>query len=143
MDGSGHPDRPPDAPHPPTPRVLIIDDDAAFRYLLRRFLGGLACSVAEAEDGEEGLCRARAERPAAILLDLNMPRLDGFAVLERLKADPTTRAIPVVVVTARVLGAAEQERLRAAAGDVLAKETLHADGLVTKVRELLGARSTP
>jgi signal transduction histidine kinase/ActR/RegA family two-component response regulator len=102
------------------PHILIIDDDVASRYVLRRWLEG-RYQVDEAESGQEGL-RLAAARPAAIFLDVVMPDLTGFEVLERLKAEPATRDIPVVVYTALVLGANDRERLGAAAA-ILRKST--------------------
>jgi len=94
--------------------VLVIDDDAAARDTMRRFLIKQGFNIALAEDGEEGLRLARAVRPVAITLDVMMPRLDGWAVLAALKAEPELAGIPVVVVSildqqqiARALGAAE------------------------------------
>ena len=102
------------------PRILVIDDDVASRYVLRRWLTGRYL-VDEAENGQEGL-RLAAEHPAAIFLDVVMPDLTGFEILERLKAEPGTRDIPVVVYTALVLGANDRERLGAAAA-ILRKST--------------------
>ena len=102
------------------PRILVIDDDVASRYVLRRWLDG-RYQVDEAQNGQEGL-RLAAEHPAAIFLDVVMPDLTGFEVLERLKAEPATRDIPVVVYTALVLGANDRERLSAAAA-ILRKST--------------------
>jgi CheY-like chemotaxis protein len=81
------------------PRVLVVDDDAAARDLLRRTLTRQGFAVTTASSGEEGLRLAREIQPAAITLDVMMPELDGWAVLRRLKADPETADIPVVVVS--------------------------------------------
>ncbi|HEX3476321.1 MAG TPA: ATP-binding protein [Kofleriaceae bacterium] len=97
------------APRPGQPRVLIVDDDRASRYVLKRWLDG-RYRVEEADCGHEGL-RLAATRPDAIFLDVVMPDLTGFEVLERLKADPVTRDIPVVVYTALGLGANDRARL--------------------------------
>jgi signal transduction histidine kinase len=102
------------------PRILVIDDDVASRYVLRRWLDG-RYQVDEAENGQDGL-RLAAARPAAIFLDVVMPDLTGFEVLERLKAEARTRDIPVVVYTALVLGANDRERLGAAVA-ILRKST--------------------
>ncbi|MEE8311661.1 MAG: response regulator [Candidatus Binatia bacterium] len=109
------------------PPVLIIDDDPAARDLLARTLGKDGFSILTAASGAEGIELARKIRPVAITLDVMMPGLDGWAVLKRLKADPDTSDIPIVMVTilndeslAYSLGAAEfvtkpfdRERLRA------------------------------
>lgn len=99
---------------PPTerPRVLVIDDDPAARELLQRGLEREGFAVRSAAGGAEGLELARQWRPGAITLDVLMPGLDGWEVLGRLKADPDTAGIPVVMVSvlreerlARALGA--------------------------------------
>jgi len=101
-------------------RVLVIDDDVASRYVLARWLG-TRYRVEEAATGADGLAAA-ASLPAAIFLDVVMPDLTGFEVLDRLKADPATRAIPVVVYTALNLGSNDRARL-AAATAILRKST--------------------
>ena len=79
--------------------ILVIDDDAATRDLLARFLEREGFRVARAEDGRQGLERARALRPRAILLDVTMPRMDGWTVLRALRADPELGATPIVMIT--------------------------------------------
>jgi len=108
-------------PLPGQPKVLVIDDDEGSRYVLRRWLGG-RYRVDEATGGYDGLARAQASRPDAIFLDVVMPDLTGFEVLERLKASPETREIPVIVYTALTLGTNDRARL-AAASALLRKST--------------------
>ena len=108
------------APTVGQPRILVIDDDLASRYVLRRWLGERYL-VDEAVNGHDGLRLAQA-RPAAIFLDVVMPDLTGFEVLERLKADPATCDIPVVVYTALGLGTNDRARLGAAV-TILRKST--------------------
>jgi len=102
------------------PRILVIDDDTASRYVLRRWLGE-RYRVEEADSGVEGL-RLALTLPDAIFLDVVMPDLTGFEVLEKLKADATTQKIPIVVYTALVLGTSDRARL-AAASAILRKST--------------------
>ena len=80
-------------------QVLVIDDDPHMRDLLTRFLGRDGLGVAVAPDGEAGLALAREIRPSAILLDVMMPRMDGWAVLSALKADPDLAEIPVIMIS--------------------------------------------
>lgn len=80
-------------------KLLIVDDDPALRSLLGTAAAHRGHRVIQAEDGAEALDRVHAERPDAISLDLQMPRLDGRDVISRLKRDGATREIPVVVVT--------------------------------------------
>ena len=101
-------------------RILIIDDDVASRYVLRRWLEP-RYEVLEAESGHEGL-RLADTRPDAIFLDVVMPDLTGFEVLERLKAAEGTSGIPVVVYTALVLGSNDRARLHQAVA-ILRKST--------------------
>ncbi|MCJ2082062.1 response regulator [Methylobacterium sp. J-090] len=79
--------------------VLIIDDDPSTRDLLVRFLEKDGFTVATASDGREGVERARALRPRVILLDVTMPRMDGWSVLRTLRADPELGATPIIMVT--------------------------------------------
>ena len=79
--------------------VLVIDDDQATRDLLARFLTKEGFRVATAADGKAGLEQARTQRPRAILLDVTMPRMDGWTVLRTLRADPELGDLPVIMVT--------------------------------------------
>jgi CheY-like chemotaxis protein len=91
-------------------RVLVIDDDETFRYVLRQLLGDQRYEVFEANDGEQGLNRIRELHPDVVLLDLQMPRVDGFAVMQAIRNDPHTRELPVIVFTSmRVTDELEQQ----------------------------------
>jgi DNA-binding response OmpR family regulator len=82
-------------------KVLVIDDEAPIRLLCRVNLEAEGIEVVEAGDGEEGLALARAESPDAILLDVMLPGLHGWAVAERLLEEEGTNAIPIIFLTAR------------------------------------------
>jgi len=105
-------------------KILIVDDEEPTRYVLRQ---GLAAepnwAILEAADGTEGLRLAQAEMPNFIVLDLNMPGLDGFEVFRTLKGDPATRDIPILVVTSALLTADVLKRLEGAIA-VLPKSNL-------------------
>jgi DNA-binding response OmpR family regulator len=94
------------------PLVLLVDDERAIRTICRVNLEGEGLAVAEATDGAEALEEIRREPPSLVLLDVMMPRVDGWSVAERLAADDETREIPVVFLSAR---AAQEDRLRAQA----------------------------
>lgn len=83
-----------------TARILVVDDDRLIRQMVRDMLEIAEFAVGEAVDGADGLVQAAAFHPDVILLDLMMPDMDGYAVCRRLKADPATRAIPVIFLTA-------------------------------------------
>jgi adenylate cyclase len=80
-------------------KILVIDDEQTVRDLMRRFLAREGFDVVTAKDGEEGLALARRLRPALITLDVLMPGLDGWSVLQALKADPELAEVPVVMLT--------------------------------------------
>ena len=101
-------------------RLLVVDDDPDTREALRELLD-LEYEVITAADGQEALDAARELRLDVILLDLGMPRLDGFQVLERLRADPATSNIPVLVVSARSDHAVKARGLDLGAVDYLQK----------------------
>ena len=80
-------------------KVLLIEDDEAASEMYRLRLAADGYTVVIAHDGEEGLKLAERERPDLIYLDLRLPKLDGFQVLERLRSGPSTSVIPVVILT--------------------------------------------
>ncbi len=101
-------------------RLLVADDEPDARELLGEALGD-EYDVLTAADGQEAVDVARAQRPDLLLLDLNMPRLDGFEVLEQLRADPSTTDMPVILVTARSDDAGKVRALDQGAVDYLQK----------------------
>jgi signal transduction histidine kinase/CheY-like chemotaxis protein len=110
---------------PDQPRgVLMIDDEETSRYVLRQMLAGCGpLRIQEAETGADGLRQARVWRPDAVLLDIRLPDVDGFDVMERLSADLATAEIPVIICTSSVLTAPQRGRLRHARA-ILSKATL-------------------
>jgi PAS domain S-box-containing protein len=121
--------------------VLVVDDEENVRALVRETLSGDGFELREAADGEEALAAVEAEKPDVIVLDLIMPGLDGFAVLEGLQADPASRLIPVVVLTARRLTQKEQELLRQRAVALLEKSAYSAAELRRLVRQAVGVQA--
>ncbi|MDO9227762.1 MAG: response regulator [Pseudomonadota bacterium] len=83
-----------------TPRLLIIDDQPTSVGLLLAYLGNSDLDILVALDGHDGLAKARGGLPDLILLDVNMPGLDGFSVCEQLKSDPRTMDVPVIFLSA-------------------------------------------
>ncbi len=102
-------------------QILIVDDDEVSRYLLKGALSHSGYRLLEAHGGNEGLRLAREAKPKAIILDLAMPDLSGFEVLELLKSDPQTRQIPVVIHTSQELGSHDRALLQAAV-DIVPKQ---------------------
>ncbi len=103
-------------------RILIIDDDERDRYLLKQRFRSSDVVIREVSQGLEGIGEARKERPNVIILDLSMPGMNGFEVLEALKADVATKDIPVVIYSSRVLTESERQRLAGKTVAILSKE---------------------
>jgi signal transduction histidine kinase/ActR/RegA family two-component response regulator len=122
-----------------SPQVLVIDDDEIYRYLVRTRLAEARFTVQEAAGGAEGLLQARAQHPHAIVLDLVMPEMSGFEVLARLKQDPMTADIPVVVLTSKSLSSEEQRTLAPHAARIVLKETLSRSDSADHLLEALWA----
>ena len=83
-----------------TPRILSIDDSKTIRLLLARLFRPFACELMEAANGEEGLAVASRENPDLIILDYNMPVMDGIAMLRKMREDPALKRTPVIMLTA-------------------------------------------
>jgi len=114
-----------DTPHART--VLIIDDDEVARYLLQRVLAEPSLQFREATSGLEGVRLASEVRPAAIVLDMSMPGMDGFEVLEALRRQSATRHTPVIIHTSRSLTEQERGRLLPHVVGILSKSGLTRD----------------
>ena len=121
------------------PMALVVDDEQTARYLLRHSLTQVGCRVIEAMNGEGGLLRAVSESPDVIFLDLRMPDMLGTEVLARLKRDPATARIPVIIATSQIIAPAERERLEAHAVAVLGKGRLGEDDGADQIRQVLRA----
>jgi signal transduction histidine kinase len=115
--------------------VLIIDDDKVFRYLLSRSLPS-SVEIVEVSNGEEGLVAVRSGKVDLIFLDVMMTGIDGYEVLRRLKADPLTRALPVVICTSLALNELERARLGEAA-EILPKAAIAPESVSLVFSQLL------
>jgi len=102
-------------------RVLVADDNPAGRELVREGLTGLASSIIEASDGREALEKIRETRPDLVLLDIQMPEMDGYAVLREIRKDPDLRGLRVVALTAFAMQGDRERALEAGFDDYLTK----------------------
>jgi signal transduction histidine kinase/DNA-binding response OmpR family regulator/PAS domain-containing protein len=118
-------------------QVLVVDDDPKTRDMLRRTLQKAGWSVAEAANGCEAIETLERFKPALVLLDLLMPGMDGFEVLERLQGDETWRDVPVIIVTAKDLTREDVDRLNGRVVKVLQKGTYHRRDLVRDVHAMI------
>ena len=131
------------APGESTRRILVVDDEPEIRTLLERTLTAHGFEVDTAPDGEEALARVAARPPALVLLDAMLPRIHGFEVARRLRADPRTREVPVVMMTAIYRGwrFAHDAREAYGAEDYIEKP-FRLDDLVRRVESVLEATAT-
>ena len=101
--------------------VLVVDDVADNREVYAQFLAFKGCRVEIAMDGNEAIAKALDLQPDVVVMDLGLPRMDGWEATRRLKADDRTRAIPIVVLSAHAYREAQERALAAGAYSVLAK----------------------
>ena len=118
-------------------RILYVEDNDDNVYMLTMRLGLLdEFEVIVAEDGAKGVAAAQAEQPALILMDLDLPVIDGWEATRRLKADPVTRHIPVIALSAHALAGARETALAAGCDDFDTKP-VDFERLLGKMRTLL------
>ena len=121
------------------PRIAIVDDNADVRRLIRRILQSQGnYTLFEAINGKEAVELARKELPDLMILDLMMPEMDGFSVMDALQTNPATAQIPIIVVTAKELTPAEKSRLKGHIQSLMQKGDFMSDELQDEVRALLG-----
>jgi twitching motility two-component system response regulator PilH len=118
-------------------RILLVEDDRYLRLACAAGLRQAGFTVLTADDGEQGLAVARAERPDLILLDMLMPKLTGLEVLRTLKAEEPTRAIPVLVLSNSSRERDVEEAMRLGALGYWVKSNLSLEELTRRVAELL------
>jgi len=121
----------------PAPTILLVEDDRFLRRAAEATLKQAGFVVTTAADGEEALRQASASRPDVVLLDLIMPKLQGFEVLRRLKQDEATARIPVIVLSNLGQDSDVRQALDLGAVAYLVKSNLSLQDLVKKVRTVL------
>jgi CheY-like chemotaxis protein len=119
------------------PLILVADDDPDILALVSLRLQRLGYRIAQARDGQEALELAARERPALVVVDAMMPRVDGLELIRRLHADPATAGLPAILISARARSADAEAGLDAGADVYLAKP-FRAEELAAAVRQLIG-----
>ena len=99
-----------------TKRILVVEDQDDLRAILRDLLTGSGYDVAEAADGQAGVAKAKAERPDLILMDIQLPVLDGYETTRQIKSDPDLKATPIIAVSSFAMKG-DEEKARAAGCD--------------------------
>ena len=118
------------------PRILVIEDHEENRRILRDLLGHAGYEMLEAVTGDEGVAAAERERPDLILMDIQLPGLDGYEATRRIKAQPHLQAIPIIAVTSYALSGDEQ-KARDAGCDAYVTKPFSPRVLLAKIRERL------
>lgn len=126
---------PPDAGQPK--HILVVDDDPNVADMLSQSLPESQFSLESAPDGLAGLGAIAARRPDILLLDLTMPNLDGFGVIERLRSNPQTRDLPVIVISAKDLTADEAAHLKESVAYVMKKQGFEGEKLLEEITRAL------
>jgi two-component system cell cycle response regulator DivK len=121
-------------------KVLIVDDNRASRHLMRAILKTVRCNISEATHGQQALDLIQRERPDLVLLDIDMPGLDGLAVVKKIREDASLADLPVVAVTAFAMEG-DRERGMAAGFTAYLTKPMRAAILRQQVQQLLGVRA--
>jgi two-component system cell cycle response regulator DivK len=118
-------------------RILVIEDQEDNRQIVRDLLSATGYGLVEAVTGEEGVAAAKRERPDLILMDIQLPGIDGYEATRRIKADPALQKIPVIAVTSYALSGDDQKAF-AAGCDGYVTKPFSPRQLLAKIREFLG-----
>ena len=121
-------------------KILLVEDNEMNRDMLSRRLQRRGYEVATAVDGESGLTMTKTEMPALVLMDMSLPGLDGWEATRQIKADPATRAIPVIALTAHAM-AGDREKALAVGCDDFDIKPIDLDRLLGKIEALLGGKA--
>jgi CheY-like chemotaxis protein len=122
------------------PKILLVEDNEMNRDMLSRRLQRRGYCVVTAENGEQGLSMARMDAPNLILMDITLPEMDGWDVTRLLKADETTRHLPIIALTARVLVSDRAKAFEAGCDDYDTKP-VDFNRLIEKIENLLGKKN--
>ena len=117
-------------------RILVVEDQEDNRQILRDLLASADLDVVEAWDGEAALTVAASQRPDLILMDIQLPGIDGYEATRRIKADPALRAIPIIAVTSYALSG-DEDKARDAGCDAYVAKPYSPRQLLKKIRDFL------
>ena len=118
-------------------RILVVEDQEDNRQILRDLLNSVGYQILEAEDGARGVAAAEAERPDLILMDIQLPLVDGYEATRRIKANPDLRHIPIIVVTSYALSGDDVKAFEAGCDAYVTKPFVPRE-LLAKIRGYLG-----
>jgi two-component system cell cycle response regulator DivK len=116
--------------------ILVVEDQEDNRQILRDLLSNAGYEMMEAEDGEQALASVAQRRPDLILMDIQLPVIDGYEATRRIKANPALKAIPIIVVTSYALSG-DEDKARAAGCDAYVAKPYSPRALLAMIRECL------
>ena len=122
-----------------TRTILVVEDQEDNRQILRDLLGSAGFQMVEAHDGEQALAMARSQRPDLILMDIQLPILDGYEATRAIKRDPELKHIPVIAVTSYALSG-DETRAREAGCDAYVAKPYSTRHLLVKIGQFLDQR---
>jgi len=120
-----------------TKRILVVEDQQDNRQILRDLLVSADYEMTEAENGEEALAAVAKQRPDLILMDIQLPIMDGYEATRRIKANPEWKAIPIIVVTSYALSG-DEAKAREAGCDAYVTKPISVTSFLEVVRRFLG-----
>ena len=123
-----------------TKRILVVEDQEDLRGVLRDLLTGSGFEVTEAADGQTGVAKAKSERPDLILMDIQLPGIDGYEASRQIKADPDLQATPIIAVSSLAMKGDEQ-KARASGCDDYVTKPYSPMQLLRLIRGRLGERA--
>ena len=118
-------------------RILVVEDQEDLRGVLRDLLTGSGYTVIEAGDGEAGVAKAKSDRPDLILMDIQMPVIDGYEATRQIKADPAINGTPIIAVSSFAMKG-DEEKARSAGCDQYVTKPYSPIQLLKVIRGLLG-----
>ncbi len=119
-----------------TKRILVVEDQEDNRQIIRDMLAQTDYEISEAENGEEALAEIAKRRPDLILMDIQLPIMDGYTATRRIKADPALRSIPIIAVTSYAISGEDKKAREAGCDDYIPKPYSPRE-LLAKVRQYL------
>ena len=119
-----------------TKHILVVEDQEDNRQIIRDMLAQTDYEISEAENGEEALAEIAKQRPDLILMDIQLPIMDGYTATRRIKADPALRSIPIIAVTSYALSGEDKKAREAGCDDYIPKPYSPRE-LLAKVRQYL------
>jgi len=117
-------------------RILLVEDQPDNRQIIRDLLAVTDYELTEAENGEQALAAVAKQQPDLILMDIQLPIMDGYEAMRRIKADPALRSIPIIAVTSYALSG-EEQKARAAGCDGYVTKPYSPRLLLARIREFL------